>query len=320
MALMSWGCAHQPVIPEDFPAPVMVNNTAQKPIQVAIVLSGGGARGVAHAGVLEVFEENHIPVDLIVGSSAGSIVGALYADDPNAERLKKKLIALSKWDLLDVNLGAGVKMFWELNGPVRGNALKNYLKENLSETTFEALQIPFVAVATDVNKGEAVALSQGALIPAIHASAAVPMLFSPVKWQGKTLVDGCVVSPIPVDVARSFSPKIVIAIDIGTSPDVGPVNTGYQVALRSMHIAYYHLAMRQAKEADILIHPNVDQYGMFEDKYNQELYEAGKVAALNALPEIQARLLALNKAPVKTLAGKNRPFGTRSLTPSLRGA
>lgn len=305
---MSMGCTHNPVMPEVMPAPIEVNATT-KPIQVAIVLSGGGARGVAHAGVLEIFEENHIPVDLIVGSSAGSIIGALYADDPNAERLKKKLIALSKWDLLDVSLGAGVKMFWELNGPVRGNALKNYLKENLSETTFEGLSIPFVAVATDVNKGEAVAISQGALIPAIHASAAVPMLFSPVKWQGKTLVDGCVVSPIPVDVARRYAPKMVIAIDIGTSPDAGPVNTGYQVALRSMHIAYYHLAMRQAKEADILIHPDVDQYGMFEDKYNQELYEAGKTAALKALPEIQARLEAMNRPVVKpTVAKKNRPL------------
>ena len=291
---MTIGCAHKPVIePEPIPIPV---SQPQKPIQVAIVLSGGGARGVAHAGVLEIFEEYHIPVDLIVGSSAGSIVGALYADDPNAERLKKKLIALGKWDLLDVNLGAGVKMFWELNGPVRGNALKKYLKENLSQTYFEELQIPFVAVATDVDKGEAVALSQGALIPAIHASAAVPMLFSPVKWQGKTLVDGCVVSPIPVDVARSYSPKIVIAIDIGTSPDAGQVNTGYQVAMRSMHITYYQLAKRQAQEADFVIHPDVDQYGLFEDKFNQEMYEAGKAAALQALPAIQQQLQALQAA------------------------
>lgn len=297
--LLSTGCAHKLVVPEPIPVPSMPQ-IPQKPIQVAIVLSGGGARGVAHAGVLEVFEEYQIPVDLIVGSSAGSLIGVLYADDPNAERLKKKLIALSKWDLLDVSVGSGVKMLWELNGPVRGNALRNYLKENLSVETFEELKIPLVAVATDVNNGEAVILQNGALGPAIHASSAVPLIFSPVKWQGRTLVDGCVVSPIPVDVARSFAPKIVIAIDIGTTPDSGPVNTGYQVAVRSMHIAYFQLAKLQAKDADILIHPEVDQYGMFEDKYNQEMYEAGKEAALRALPEIQQRLKALQAPPVKS--------------------
>lgn len=98
----------------------------------------------------------------------------------------------------------------------------------------------------------------------------------------------------------------MIAIDVGVSPDLGPVNTGYQVALRSMHITYYHLSMRQAKEADILIHPDVDRYGMFDDHVNQEMYEAGKAAALQALPEIQKRLREFEKKSEKPLSKRRK--------------
>lgn len=199
------GCTHGRMEPTVFPQKSPYAD--YKGIDVAIVLGGGGARGLAHAGVLEIFEENNIPIDLIVGSSAGSLIGVLYADDPDAQRLKKKLIALKKWDLLDVSWGAGMRMFWEMNGLVGGAAFRKYLKANLTATTFEELKIPFIAVATDVDKGVPVALDQGPIIPAIHASSAVPMIFNPVKWQGKTLVDGCVVSPPPGRSRPSLFPQ-----------------------------------------------------------------------------------------------------------------
>ncbi len=288
------GCVNHPradfiLLPDALPhAPPLEN------IDVAVVLSGGGARGVAHAGVLEVLEKHHIPIHLIVGSSAGSMIGALYADDPNARHLHKKIIALNKWDLLDPSWFDSIKMFWHLNGPIQGHALRRFVQRNIHAHDFSQLKIPLIAVTTDIDKGEAFAIRSGPIAPALHASSAVPMLFRPVKLYGKTLVDGGVASPVPVEIAKEFNPKVIIAVDIGTSPDYGPVTNVYQLAMRSLHINYFKLAKWQTQQADIVIHPEIDKYGMFDDHANEDLYEAGKRAAMAALPRIQEALSKLS--------------------------
>lgn len=292
------GCAHGPqprfvLLPDVLPPVPPLND-----IQVALVLSGGGARALAHAGVIEVLEENHIPIDFIVGSSAGSLIGALYADEPDAQQLRKKIIALNKWDLLDVHLASGVKMLWQLRGPVEGNALRYFLQQNMKAHNFHHLKIPLAVVTTDIHRGEAFVIRSGPLVPAVHASSAVPMVFSPVRMYGRTLVDGGVASPVPVEIAQRYAPKIIIAVDIGTSPDYGPVKNAYQLGVRSLHIAYYKLAYWQNLQADILIHPAIDEFGMFDDHANEDMYEAGREAALAAIPEIK-RLLAERPANVR---------------------
>ncbi len=266
------------------PAPKLEN------LRVALVLSGGGARALAHAGVLEVLEKNHIPIDLIVGCSAGGLVGALYADDPRAHNLRAKIITLNKWDFLDLDWPSSLSMFWRAKGLVEGRALRVYLQKNLHAKDFSELKIPLAVVTTDLLTGNAFVLRSGPLVPALHASSALPMLFTPVRIYGRTLVDGGVVSPVPVEVAQSFHPKIVIAVDIGTPPDKGQVKNNYQIAMRSIHIPYYTLAHYQTREADIVIYPLVQRYSMFADHANENLYEAGKEAALKALPEIQKAL------------------------------
>ncbi len=286
-------CANYPkpdfiFLPQKLPPAPQLQN-----VRVALVLSGGGARALAHAGVLEVLEQNHIPIDLIVGSSSGSVIGALYADNPNAQHLKKKIIALNKWDLLDMNWFASIKMLWRLTGPVEGNALKMFVQKNIKAKQFNQLQIPLAAVTTDINSGEAFVIRSGPLAPALHASSAIPMLFNPVRLYGRTLVDGGVASPVPVEIAKQFSPRVIIAVDIGTSPDYGPVNSTYQLAARSLHVSYFALSQWQIKQADIVIHPAVDSYGMFDDHANHDMYEAGKEAAIKAMPQIRA---ALSKA------------------------
>lgn len=265
-----------------------------KDLRVALVLSGGGARALAHAGVIEVLEEHHIPIDLIVGSSAGSVIGALYADNPNAEQLRKKIIALNKWDLLDVNFTSSVRMFWQLRGPVEGNALRCFLQKNLQADQFHQLKIPLAVVTTDIHRGDAFVIRSGPLVPAIHASSAVPMVFSPVLMYGRTLVDGGVASPVPVEIAQRFAPLIIIAVDIGTSPDYGPVTNAYQLGVRSLHIAYFKLAYWQNLQADVVIHPAIDTFGMFDDHANEDMYQAGKEAAITAIPQIK-QLLAQKK-------------------------
>jgi NTE family protein len=291
--VLNSGCAQHPLpdfilLPDNPPPALQLEN-----VRVAVVLSGGGARALAHAGVLEVLEQHKIPIDLIVGSSAGSIIGALYADEPHAHNMKNKVIALNKWDLLDLNWFASVQMLWRLTGPVEGNAIKLFVQKNIRAKDFNQLKIPLAVVTTDANKGEAFVIRSGPLAPALHASSAIPMLFNPVRIYGKTLVDGGVASPVPVEVAKQFSPKIIIAVDIGTSPDYGPINTTYQLAMRSLHISYFKLSKFQTAQADIVIHPAIDQFGMFDDHANEEMYEAGRTAAMQAIPEIQKALTQL---------------------------
>ena len=280
-----------PLIPDPYtpheqpPAPQL-----KHPVEVALVLGGGGSRSLAHAGAIEVLQAHQIPIHLIVGSSAGGMIGALYADDPDAERLKKKIIRLKKKDLLDPSMFSSLKMLWQINGHMRGDALRCFIKKQISAKNFVDLKIPLVIVTTDVDKGQTYNIRSGPILPALQASMAVPMVFKPVILYGRKLVDGGVSSPVPVEVAKEYHPKLTIAIDIGTSPDYGPVNTSYQLGYRSLHISYFYLSNWQGKQADILIHPNIDKYGMFEDGSNKEMYEAGRQAALNALPKIKEKL------------------------------
>lgn len=285
-------CASRPAleyisIPKTPPTPPPIGK-----VRVALVLGGGGARGVAHAGVLEVLEKNHIPVDLIVGSSVGSVIGALYADDPNAQRLRKKVINLQKWDVLDMNWWASIKMLWQITGPVSGDQLKHFLQTNMVSRDFKQLKIPLAVVTTDIHTGQTFIIRSGPIEPALHASSAIPMLFSAVPIYGKTLVDGGVSSPVPVEIAKRFKPDIIIAVDIGTTPDYGPVHNAYQAGYRALHISYFNLAKWQNKNADIVIHPAVDRYSMFDDTSNELLYQAGRTATYEVLPSIQAALKA----------------------------
>jgi NTE family protein len=291
--LFNVGCAHNPQHQPTYNLPAHPPTASHlENVKVALVLSGGGARALAHAGVLEVLEQHQIPVDLIVGSSGGSLIGAIYADNPHSKTLKQKVIKLNKWDILDISWYSGFKMLWRLTGPVKGDALKRYLQTHLRSKNFNDLRIPMAVVTTDADTGETYVIRSGPIIPALHASSAIPMVFSPVHIYGRTLIDGGVSSPMPVEIAKEFSPKVIIAVDIGTSPDYGRVNNTYQLASRSLHISYFHLVKWQAKQADIVIHPNIDEYGMFDDHANEEMYEAGRQAAIKALPEIQKALKA----------------------------
>lgn len=261
-----------------------------KNIRVALVLGAGGSRGVAHLGVLEVLEKEGIPVDLIVGSSAGSLVGALYADNPQIDSFKQKVINLKKEDLLDPSFTALLRSSVRLTGPVQGNALEQFLVREIKAKTFEELKIPFIAVATNVDNNHITMLRTGPIAPAVHASSALPPIFCPVSLYNQTLIDGGVIAPVPVDVARLFKPKVIIAVDISTPPSRAQLNNAFELLYRSLHISFYELSRMQSSKAEITIHPNLFGYGTFEDQYNQQLYEKGKEAALTALPEIKRQL------------------------------
>lgn len=272
------GCGTQLNAPEN-PCPIPECVTPDC-VGLALVLGGGGAKGMSHVGVLEEFERAGISIDVIVGSSAGSIVGALYADFPRACHVKHLLRPLRKWDILDVNLIFG------RFGLVRGQSLRCFLDRHLSCCCFEELQIPLYVVATDVLAGESVCLSSGPIIPAVHASSAIPLVFSPVYLHERWLVDGGVADPIPVRVAKKLGASVVVAVDLSALvPATRPTNL-FGVAARSAEIKFQLQTESCVQGADVVILPELGDMGLFDDQNPERVYEAGRTAAREALPKI----------------------------------
>jgi NTE family protein len=249
-------------------------------VRLALVLGGGGAKGMSHVGVLAEFEKAGIPIDVIVGCSAGSIVGALYADCPNASYVQQLLRPLRKWDILDINIWYG------RYGLVRGGSLRRFLQQHLSCRYFEELQIPLYVVATDLIAGELVCINSGPIIPAIHASSAVPFIFAPVPLYQRWLVDGGVADPVPVQIAKKTGAAIVVAVDLsGLLPQTCPTNL-FGVATRSAEIKFLLQSESCLKGADVVIRPELGDMGLFDDRNPQHVYEAGCKAAREAIPQI----------------------------------
>jgi len=262
---------HPPAIPECLPPDC---------VRVALVLGGGGAKGLSHVGVLAEFEKACIPIDVIVGCSAGSIVGALYADCPNAFYIKQILKPLRTWDILDINIWYG------RFGLVQGGALRRFLRRNLSCRCFEDLQIPLYVVATDLLAGELVSINSGAIIPAVHASSAVPFVFCPVYLHKRWLVDGGVADPVPVKIAKKTGAAVVVAVDLsGLLPKTCPTNL-FGVATRSAEIKFLLQSESCLQGADVVIQPELGDMGLFDDRNPQLVYEAGCKAAREAIPKI----------------------------------
>ena len=256
--------------------------------QVILVLGSGSARGFSHAGVLKVLEANHIPIDMIIGTSAGSIVGALYADHPSAIRLEKLFVETSREEVIDFSL------MNIANGPISGNQLQNFLLKNMRHHTFDKLPIPFTAVATDFNTGKIHIFKSGFVAPAVNASSAVPGAFRPVQLYGKTFVDGGILDPVPVDVAKRYNPKIIIAVSLDSSLSNTLTSSTPSVLLRSVQVMLNQLNNYSVAQADIIIRPEELEISMFDGSRRRELIYAGEVAAKKVIPQIKALLLKNN--------------------------
>ncbi|MGB6976351.1 MAG: patatin-like phospholipase family protein [Gammaproteobacteria bacterium] len=256
--------------------------------RVALVLGGGGARGYAHIGVLKVLQHAGIPIDLVVGSSIGSLVGALYADSANAYQVQKILLATQEQDLIDVHL------LHVLSGAVSGARLQHFVTQHIKASDFKALKVHFVAVATDLRTGAIIRLPSGPIAPAINASCALPPAFHPVNLYGHILVDGGIADPVPVNVARLYNPHVVIAVNIAEqlSPEMPKSILG--VSERSTLINLMRYARLSSQNADFVIQPQVGNIGAFDNSHKIALIAAGEVAARRALPQICQILAAKN--------------------------
>jgi NTE family protein len=248
--------------------------------RVALVLGGGAARGFAHVGVIRALEQEKIPIDLIVGTSVGSLIGALYAHEMNSFELEWTAFTLERDDLLDYALLSASM------GPIKGERLETFVNKKVPVVNIESLKIPFAAVATDLNRGTRVVLDHGPLAPAVHASCAIPGVFQPVEYQGRLLVDGGTVDNLPVAVARAKGADIVIAVDISQNVTNYNITNFVDVTLQAMHIMFNENVSQQRRDADILISPAVGDVGMMDFTQKKRLMQAGMDAGQQAATTI----------------------------------
>jgi NTE family protein len=249
--------------------------------RIALALGGGAARGFAHAGVIRVLEEEKIPISMIVGTSAGSLIGALYAAGAEPLDLEWTAYKLEKEDVFDFTLLTAWK------GTLQGEKLEKFVNDNCHVKNIEETRIPLFIVATDLTTGEKVILDSGSIGRAVRASSAIPGVFQPVKIGERTLVDGGVVDPVPSDVAREKGADIVIAVDIGrdVAPDTPATSLG--IVLQSVQIMAREIGKSGLAKADVAIVPRVGAIGSFDFSKKKECVAAGMDAAREALPRLR---------------------------------
>ena len=258
-----------------------------KPAKIAVVLGAGASKGFAHVGVLKVLESQQVPIHLLVGTSAGSFVGCLYAAGIDAFSLQKMALALQKDDVTDLTVPD--------NGFIKGEKLESFVNRSVRQVTLERMKIPFRAVATNLQTGEETVFAMGNTGKAVRASCSIPGVFQPVRIGDKTYVDGGVVSPVAVDAARKAGADVVIAVDIsagvgGTLPQ-GILDT----ILQSIDIMYAKIAGAQIKNADVVILPKVSHIGSGDFEKRNEAILEGEKAAILAMPQIRQILAKLRQ-------------------------
>ncbi|MFC1610216.1 patatin-like phospholipase family protein [Myxococcota bacterium] len=253
----------------------------KEPPRIALVLGGGGARGFAHVGVLRVLEQEKIPIDLIVGTSVGSLIGALYAADPNTFELEWKAFQIEQDDLFDFSL------FAAKTGPVKGEAIQEFIRKNAKLLQIEDFKIRYIAVAADLNTGELVKFTRGSVVAAVRASVSIPGVFTPARIGNRTLVDGGVVANVAVDVAHDAGADIVIVSNITQNVVDHDVEDVVSVILQSINIMMSKMASYEIGKADVVITPKIGDVGTLDFSQKKRCMREGIAATKMQIPAIR---------------------------------
>lgn len=256
-----------------------------KPAKIALVLGAGASKGFAHVGVIKVLEANRVPIHMIVGTSAGSFVGSLYAYGYNSFQLQEIAFQLDKSHVADFIIPD--------SGFLKGEKLENYVNFMLGNTPMEKLKIPFYAVATDIRTGGEVVFGTGNTGTAVRASCSIPGVFKPVVLGNNMYVDGGVVSPVAVNAARRYGADVVIAVDISAGLQPSLPQGLMATILQAIDIMYSRISALQTPTADIVIKPKVSAIGSADFDRRHEAILEGEKAALIAMPAIQGVLKKL---------------------------
>lgn len=274
-------------IPTPPPAP------AARPIKIALVLGGGAARGFAHIGVIKVLEANGIVPDMVLGTSAGSLVGALYAAGNNGFALQKMALDMEEAAISDWS----VPFFSQSTGVLKGEGLQNYVNKSVRNLPIEKLKISFGAVATDLHTGQPILFRRGNTGLAVRASSAVPGVFNPVRIGNVDYVDGGLVSPVPVSFARKMGADFIIAVNISAQPDAQAAGSTFEVLLQTFAIMGQSINQYELKQADIVVQPQLGAMKGNDFNGRNLAILAGEKAALSEMEAIRQRLKVLRGKP-----------------------
>ena len=272
------------------PRPVLVPPTAPpvvpRPAKIGLALGGGAARGFAHIGVIQVLEEAGIRPDLVAGTSAGSLVAALYASGKSGAELARLALAMDESALTDWSFPG--------RGLIRGEALARYVREQTGSRLIENMSLPLGIVATDLDSGEPMLFQRGDAGTAVRASSSIPAVFQPVKIGTREYVDGGLVSPVPVRFARQMGAELVIAVDISSSPEGNATGDAIRLLLQTFAIMGRSINRFELKEADIVLRPRLAGLSGTDFTQRQRAINAGREAALAALPQLRQRMAELS--------------------------
>jgi NTE family protein len=262
--------------------------------KVGLALSGGAARGLAHIGALEVLQKESIPIDMIAGTSAGAIAGAVYAGNLDITRMKKEVLEIN-WR----RIAPLIDLSFPRSGLIKGRKVKDLLASYIGgNIKFSDLKIPFVCVASDIETGEEIIIDSGSVPEALRASISIPGIFALVKHGGRYLVDGGLTTPVPVEVVRQMGADFIIAVNVtpgvtDRTKKMGKAPNIFQVIIQSVYIATYSLSRSNLENADIVIEPDLTLIGATDFQKARELISRGKQATQSIIPEIKRKLKML---------------------------
>lgn len=255
-----------------------------RPPRLGLALGGGAARGFAHIGVIQELERAGIRPDVVAGTSAGSLVAAMYASGMPGAELERVAMQMQEAEITD----------WSLpilgRGLLRGDALARYVRRHVEGRLIEDMKIPLGVLATDLQTGRGVLFRRGDAATAVRASSAVPGVFSPVRIGDADYVDGGLVAPVPVRQARDMGAELVLAVDISSAPEGNAASGGLQVLLQTFAIMGQSINRHELATADLVVRPALQGVGGADFSARQRAIEAGRQAMRAALPTLMAGL------------------------------
>jgi NTE family protein len=278
------GCQTAPVLAPAPELPPVAPPPPPKPPRIGLALGGGAARGFAHIGVIQALEEAGIRPDLVVGTSAGSLVAALYASGKPAAELIRLADAMDEASITD----------WAFpgRGLIRGEALARFVRQHTGGKTIEQMAMPLGIVATDLASGAPILFQRGDAGMAVRASSAVPAVFQPVRIGAREYVDGGLVAPVPVRFARQMGAELVIAVDISAVPEGNATGDAVRLLLQTFAIMGRSINQLELRDADLVLRPALNGISGADFAARKGVIQAGRAAALAALPELRAKVAA----------------------------
>lgn len=259
--------------------------------RIGLALGGGAARGFAHVGVIQVLEKNGIRPDLVVGTSAGSVVAALYASGLDGKALEQMALSMEEATLTDWTLPFANR------GMLKGQALARYISTQTQGKPIEAMALPLGIVATDLATGQGIVFRQGDTGTAVRASSSVPGVFQPVPISGREYVDGGLVAPVPVSQTLGMGAEFVVAVDISSPPTATAATDTLSVMLQTFAIMGQTINQHELKAAQVVVRPDLKGVGSAAFGERQRAMAAGRAAMEAALPQLKA-LLAARRIPL----------------------